>query len=327
MPPIISRGFRGRRREDAPGDRVPPGQYVTETFRCSPPGRRRIRRSTSGTFTISGEVDGRRALDLGGVPRAAERGGHGRHPLRDEVVEARHALGRASRSTRCSTASTRRRVRGRGRRRRLHDERAARGPHRRQGVGRLRVRRRAARRRSTAARRACSSRTSTSGRAPSGCAGCGCRRRTSPGFWETQRLPQLRRPVAGTAVLGRLTWQVARGRRDVVVGDAARQDASRLDVPDWPGHRAGQHVDVRLTAEDGYQAERSYSIASAPNGTRVELTVECARRRRGLAVPDRRASAGRPDRAARPDRRLLRLGAARSAGRCCSSPAARASCR
>jgi ferredoxin-NADP reductase len=47
-----------------------------------------------------------------------------------------------------------------------------------------------------------------------------------------------------------------------------------LDVPGWEGHRGGQHVDVRLTAEDGYQAERSYSIASAPHGSRVELTVE-----------------------------------------------------
>jgi ferredoxin-NADP reductase len=47
-----------------------------------------------------------------------------------------------------------------------------------------------------------------------------------------------------------------------------------LDVAGWPGHRAGQHVDVRLTAEDGYQAQRSYSIASAPAGERVELTVE-----------------------------------------------------
>ena len=45
-------------------------------------------------------------------------------------------------------------------------------------------------------------------------------------------------------------------------------------VPGWPGHRADQHVDHRLTAEDGYQSERSYSIASAPDGTRVELTVE-----------------------------------------------------
>ena len=47
-----------------------------------------------------------------------------------------------------------------------------------------------------------------------------------------------------------------------------------LDVPGWPGHRAGQHVDVRLTAEDGYQAERSYSIAAPADGERVELTVE-----------------------------------------------------
>jgi ferredoxin-NADP reductase len=47
-----------------------------------------------------------------------------------------------------------------------------------------------------------------------------------------------------------------------------------FDVPAWPGHVAGQHVDVRLTAEDGYQAERSYSIASPPDGHRVELTVQ-----------------------------------------------------
>jgi ferredoxin-NADP reductase len=47
-----------------------------------------------------------------------------------------------------------------------------------------------------------------------------------------------------------------------------------LDVPDWPGHLAGQHVDVRLTAEDGYQAERSYSIASSPQDSQLALTVE-----------------------------------------------------
>jgi ferredoxin-NADP reductase len=45
-----------------------------------------------------------------------------------------------------------------------------------------------------------------------------------------------------------------------------------LDVPDWPGHLAGQHVDVRLTAPDGYQAQRSYSLASDPST--VELTVQ-----------------------------------------------------
>jgi len=50
--------------------------------------------------------------------------------------------------------------------------------------------------------------------------------------------------------------------------------AIAFDVEGWGGHRAGQHVDIRLTAEDGYQAERSYSIASAASGRRVELTVE-----------------------------------------------------
>ena len=79
--------------------------------------------------------------------------------------------------------------------------------------------------------------------------------------------------MEGAALLGRLTWKLA-DLRDVVV-ENARVKTLALDVPEWPGHRTGQHVDVRLTAEDGYQAERSYSIASAPNGPRVELTVEC----------------------------------------------------
>jgi ferredoxin-NADP reductase len=78
--------------------------------------------------------------------------------------------------------------------------------------------------------------------------------------------------MAGTAVLGRLIWHVA----DVVdvVTETPRVKTIAFNVPGWPGHGAGQHVDVRLTAEDGYQAQRSYSIASAPDGTRVELTVE-----------------------------------------------------
>jgi ferredoxin-NADP reductase len=77
--------------------------------------------------------------------------------------------------------------------------------------------------------------------------------------------------MAGTAVRGRLTWQTA------TVAAVTRETASAvtlsLSVPDWPGHRAGQHVDVRLTADDGYQAERAYSIASAP-GEPLTITVE-----------------------------------------------------
>jgi ferredoxin-NADP reductase len=47
-----------------------------------------------------------------------------------------------------------------------------------------------------------------------------------------------------------------------------------LEIPEWHGHRAGQHIDVRLTAEDGYQAQRSFSIASAPEDDHVAITVE-----------------------------------------------------
>jgi ferredoxin-NADP reductase len=72
--------------------------------------------------------------------------------------------------------------------------------------------------------------------------------------------------------LGRLSWQVA---QIAEVRPETRRVASLfLDVPGWDGHQAGQHVDLRLTAEDGYQAERSYSIASPPDGRRLELTVE-----------------------------------------------------
>jgi ferredoxin-NADP reductase len=62
-----------------------------------------------------------------------------------------------------------------------------------------------------------------------------------------------------------------------VTGVAAETERTRsivLDLPDWAGHRAGQHVDIRLTAEDGYAAQRSYSIASAPEDDGLMLTVE-----------------------------------------------------
>jgi ferredoxin-NADP reductase len=77
--------------------------------------------------------------------------------------------------------------------------------------------------------------------------------------------------VAGAALLGRLTWLVA-GVADTVQ-ETPRVRTLVLDVDDWAGHRAGQHVDVRLTAEDGYQAERSYSIGSPP-GEPLAITVE-----------------------------------------------------
>jgi ferredoxin-NADP reductase len=78
--------------------------------------------------------------------------------------------------------------------------------------------------------------------------------------------------VARAALPGRLSWQLG----DVVAerDENARVRSIDLRLPEWAGHRAGQHVDVRLTAEDGYQAQRSYSIASAPEDELLTLTVE-----------------------------------------------------
>ena len=74
-------------------------------------------------------------------------------------------------------------------------------------------------------------------------------------------------------VLGRLNWQFGEVLATQV--ETVRTKSITLAVPNWMGHRPGQHVDVRLTAEDGYQAERSYSIASPPEeDQRVTLTVE-----------------------------------------------------
>ncbi|MEJ3745966.1 ferredoxin reductase [Actinomycetes bacterium KLBMP 9797] len=78
--------------------------------------------------------------------------------------------------------------------------------------------------------------------------------------------------MARAAVSRRLSWRVAR-----LVEQRDETPTARtlvLDVPGWPGHLPGQHVDLRLTAADGYTAQRSYSIAAPADGDRVELTVQ-----------------------------------------------------
>ncbi|HEU4919394.1 MAG TPA: FAD-binding oxidoreductase, partial [Candidatus Limnocylindrales bacterium] len=78
--------------------------------------------------------------------------------------------------------------------------------------------------------------------------------------------------MALTAIRGRLNWQLA----DVtgLVDETPRIRTIELEAPDWSGHLPGQHVDVRLTAEDGYRAQRSYSIATPADGSRLAITVE-----------------------------------------------------
>src|SRR3989440_5995394 len=78
--------------------------------------------------------------------------------------------------------------------------------------------------------------------------------------------------MARAALPRRLNWQLATVIE--LVEETARTTSVVLRPPDWPGHRAGQHVDVRLTAQDGYEAQRSYSIASAPEDDHLVLTVE-----------------------------------------------------
>src|SRR4051812_41970545 len=135
-------------------------------------------------------------------------------------------------------------------------------------------------------RRGCSCRTSISGRARSGFAVSASFSATrldsgsssaitiaeTPGMSSGIRaIPEVALERA-TAAPTRLEWRVA-----TVVSVRAETRHARtlvLDVPRWPGHRAGQHVDVRLVAEDGYQAQRSYSIASSPESPTLELTIE-----------------------------------------------------
>jgi ferredoxin-NADP reductase len=78
--------------------------------------------------------------------------------------------------------------------------------------------------------------------------------------------------VARAALPGRLNWQISTVVESIE--ETPRVRSIVLDLPEWRRHRAGQHVDVRLTAEDGYQAQRSYSIASAPEDENLALAVE-----------------------------------------------------
>src|SRR5207249_4208949 len=173
-------------------------------------------------------------------------------------------------------------LRARGVRRWIYDQRAARRSHGRKGPDRVSIRRCPARGRARwpgAAARAPSlfleerevGQTASSSRAGGS--------RLLGSEW----LSHPRRSVAGATLHRRrmssspvpppprITWRTATVVDTVWETRTAR--TLTLEVPEWPGHRAGQHVDVRLTAEDGYQTERSYSLASAPEDPPA-LTVE-----------------------------------------------------
>src|SRR6516225_3332597 len=120
-----------------------------------------------------------------------------------------------------------------------------------------------------------------SGRAPSGYAVCSSSITTSRDSGrnsaitctairgENNDMLATDRPVVGPK---RLRWQTAEVRE--VIAETPRVKSLVLHVADWPGHLPGQHVDIRLTGEGGYQAQRSYSIASPPEVPDLMLTVE-----------------------------------------------------
>src|SRR5918994_3826779 len=134
---------------------------------------------------------------------------------------------------------------------------------------------------STAGRRACWCRTCTSGRVPSGSGDCSSLPTTSPASGSPWATITTGTPGASSAT-GETRTVAVQPRRTLwrlaevieVVPETPRTKSLLLEVPGWEGHKAGQHVDVRLTAEDGYQTQRSYSTASAPEEDRVELLIE-----------------------------------------------------
>ena len=270
---FVTRGFHGRRRDD--DGRLPPGQHLTGDFPVLSAGPTPRIPLDEWELWVATEDGTRHTWSWTELMALAADEPDRRHPLRHELVEARHDVARRL----ARHAARRRRDGGRLRPgaqlRRLHDEPPARGPARREGLDRLRVRRRRPpprARRSGAAARAAPLLLEVGQ--------VGARHRADarghPGLLGAARLPRLRRPMARAAIPGGLSarraWRPARLVERRV--ETASATTLVLDVTDWPGHLPGQHVDLRLTADDGYTATRSYSLAAPADGDHVEVTVQ-----------------------------------------------------
>jgi hypothetical protein len=264
MSPVM-RGFRGRRRPDADPARVPPGQYVTPDFPVLSAGPTPHTPLDVWTFAITGAIDDPKSwtwedfralpseqvtVDIHCVTKWSKLDTTWTRVSVDTLLAGVETS--AEYVTAFSDGGTRRTARARARR----SCATARPPsllleERQVGPGsRAQTRRRAR-------------------------------------LLGELRLSQLRRPMARAAVLGRLSWQLATVVK--LVDETPRVRSIVLDPPQWQGQRAGQHVDVRLTAEDGSGPaellDRLGARGRAP-GARGGAT----RRRRGLAIPGRRAA-------------------------------------
>ncbi len=269
--PIISPGFKGRRRPG--GEKLPPGQYLVTDFPVLSAGPTpRVDTGQVGAADQDRERARRTSWDWAAVPAAAQRERHRRPALRDQVVQVRHALARCLAGHAAGRRGDLGRVRAGPVLRRVHHQPAARRPAGRQGLDRLPLRRPG---------------PDPRARRPGPAAG------PAPVPVEVGQVGQRHRPDGPRTSRGSgSSWATTTtGTRGASSGTGATDLAGRapsrplrdetptartiaLDVPGWRGHSAGQHVDVRLTAEDGYSTQRSYSIASAPDGERLELTVQ-----------------------------------------------------
>ena len=328
----ISRGFRGRPRSDVDPARVPPGQYVVQDFPVLSAGP--TPHTPLQEWSFHDRRRRRRApvLELGRVPGAAGRDVHGRHPLRHEVVEARHGVDRRARSTPCSTPSSTEAdyltawsdggyttnlaledvSGGRAWIAYAFDGEPLEPEH--GGPARLLVPH------------------LYFWKSAKWVRGLTLHERGRARLLGGRRLPQPRRPVEGAALLERLrmhrapiAWQIggcARDRRR----DAARPDdrprRPRLARATWPGSTS-------TSASRPRTATRRSAPTRSPRRRRIPARAHrrAHRRRRGLALSDRGAAGRGRARAARADRRPLHVAHRATAARCCCSPAALAWCR
>ena len=223
----ISRGFRRRHPDDGEPAGSRPASTSSATSPCSRRARRPAPTSPPWSFSIGGEIDERHAVDLGRVPGAPARDGHEGHPLRHEVVEARHDLaGRLARHAarrrrdRRPTSSTAYCDGGYTTNLPLEDLL--------DGKAWVAYSTTASRSTpSTAARPGCSCRTCTSGRAPSGCAASTLLDRGRARVLGAARLPRVRRPMARAAVPGGLSSRAVAWRTAARAPSVARRDADR----------------------------------------------------------------------------------------------------
>ena len=232
----VTRGFFGRQRPTEPAGRVPPGQYLTSDFPVLSAGPTPHIELADWNLSVSGEVDSPAAWTWDEMLALPQRRVHRRHPLRHQVVEARHNLARrvgghaAGRRRHC------RRVRDGALLRRLHHQPAADRHAGRQGLGGLHLRRRAARSR---ARRA----GAAGGAAPVLLE----ERQVGAGVWVDERG---RAGILGgigyhtTETHGRNSGTRATELADRVRGDGGHRGdrptcARHVRLPGWPGHRAG----------------------------------------------------------------------------------------